>query len=657
MNNDQYNKLPKMRSLIRRITEADTAYFKYDNPIISDRDYDLMVEELKTLEKETGIILSNSPTNRVSGEVLSELKTVQHSKPMLSADKTKSEDTLVSFADKDDVLLSWKLDGLTLVLRYDNGKFRQAITRGTDGIFGEDVTHTVKNFLNVPLTIPCKKKFEVRGEGVILWKNFESINNSLDIPYSHPRGLAAGSVRKLDSTDSKERKLEFIAFELIMPNDRTANKLDHFQFLTTNGFSVVPHIYIKAGTGSNKVLRAIKDFNPAGYEYPVDGLIMEYADIAYGKSLGSTGHHENRLIALKWEDELYETKFTGIEMAVTRSGMVSLTALFEPVEIDGAKVSRAYLHNLNMVDNLQLGIGDTISVYKANKIIPQIADNRTRSGTYMIRRECPCCNARLTIHKSSGGTRQLFCDNPHCTAKLVRKFVHFCKKTRMNIEGLSEKTLTKFISRGWIKDFADLYRLEQYKDKIINTDGFGMKSYERLQTSIEKSRHCTLNKFIAAMGIPMVGRTAGRTISRYFNGSWSAFEQALMENFDFTNLKDFGEVMHENMYLWYTDKENEKLWRPLLSILEFREDDIIMTNNAKTNVFTGKTIVTTGKLVGYTRNGINNRIMSLGAKAGSSVTRNTDYLIVGDKPGSKLTKARELGITILSEQEFESMIA
>ena len=648
-------KITQMKMLVSKLSEADTAYFKYDNPIISDRDYDIMVEKLKKLEKKTGIVLSNSPTHKVSGEILKELTPVRHTKPMLSADKTKSADTLVSFADNKDVLLSWKLDGLTLVLRYKDGVLTQAITRGTDGIIGEDVTHTVKNFLNVPLSVPSRQPFEVRGEGVISWKNFDDINKRMGNTYSHPRGLAAGSVRKLDSTDSKERRLEFLAFELILPDDKFTNKASHFDFLEANGFDVVPHIYIKADADKKKILDSIEGFNPAKYEYPVDGLIMEYADIAYGKSLGATGHHENRMIALKWTDELYDTRFIGIETAVTRNGMVSITGIFEPVNIEGTVVSRAYLHNIDIFRNLRLGKGDIISVYKANKIIPQIADNKTKSGTYRISMKCPCCESRLMIHESNGGTKQLFCDNPSCAAKRVRQFVHFCEKTRMNIEGLSEKTLTKFIGKGWIHNFADLYQLERYKNEIISTEGFGEKSFARLQASIEKSRNCNLAKFIAAMGIPLVGRTAGRTISRYFHGDWIAFENALQSHFDFTNLEDFGAAMNESLYKWYSDKENKRLWYPLLEILTFKKEEVTMS--AKGNIFTGKTVVATGKLANYTRNEINDKILSLGAKAGSSVSKNTDYLIVGEKAGSKLQKAQAYGVTILTEQEFEKMIA
>lgn len=383
---------------------------------------------------------------------------------------------------------------------------------------------------------------------------------------------------------------------------------------------------------------------------------MEYEDIHYGKSLGATGHHENRLIALKWQDELFETIFLGVELATTRTGMVSITGLFEPVEIDGATVSRAYLHNLDIFDEFQFGIGDTIQVYKANMIIPQIAENDTQSNTFALPMTCPCCGEPLTVKNTSGGTRQLFCENAHCTAKLVQKFDHFCEKTRMDIDGLSATTLEKFIGHGWIRNFGDLYDLERHRDEIVNTEGFGEKSFERLQASIEKSRSCTLAKFIAGLGIPMVGRHAGRDLDAYFHSSWAEFEAAVINDFDFTQLPDFGETMHNNIHQWYRDAEEAKLWRPLLHKINFIKENTNMSINYNTPLFK-KTVVATGKLQNYTRNGIQNKLLELGAIPASSVTKKTDYLIVGEKAGSKLTKAQNLGVRTLTEEEFEEMIA
>lgn len=648
-------KINKMKELVERLIEADIAYYRDDNPIMTDREYDKLYDELKNLENETNIILSGSPTQKVSGEILDGLTEVRHSKPMLSADKTKSVEDLAKFALGRDVLLSWKLDGLTLVLRYDNGELVQAITRGREGIVGEDVTHTVRTFLNVPLRIPDVRPIEIRGEGVISWANFEQINLSLEEPYTHPRNLASGSTRKLDPNESKKRMLEFIAFDLVT-DIGLSKKFDQLMYLAAQGFDVVPFIHIDSDASAETIKKIIVDFEPKSYEYPVDGLIMEYDDTEYGKSLGSTGHHENRLIALKWQDELFETKFRGVELATTRTGMVSITGLFDPVTIDGTVVSRAYLHNLDIFDDLKLGVGDTVKVYKANMIIPQIAENMTKSGNYDFPMQCPCCGSTLEIRKTTGGTRQLFCSNPNCTAKRIQKFVHFCEKTRMGIEGLAESTLEKFIGHGWIHSFGDLYELEKYHDEIVNTDGFGEKSYQRLLSSIEKSRKCTLAKFIAGLGIPMVGRHAGRDIDAYFNGSWTEFENAIKSGFDFTALPNFGETMHNNIYNWYADTEEAKLWRPLLDKIEFIKETNTMNINHNTPLF-GKTIVATGKLMNYTRDEIQTKILSLGAKPASSVTKKTDYVIYGEKAGSKLTKALELGIRTLSEEEFEDLIS
>lgn len=648
---DIQSKIEQMRGLIATIKQADIAYFRDDRPIMSDRDYDVAVDLLKMLEQKTGIVLSDSPTQKVPGEILENLAEVRHTRPMLSADKTKSIDDLVRFAGGRDVVLSWKLDGLTLVFRYDDGELQQAITRGREGIIGEDVTHTVRTFLNVPLTVPTKGPFEVRGEDVISWENFKKINDNLDEPYTHPRNLAAGSVRKLDSAEAKKRMLMFIAFDLVTELQFPA-KMEQLKFLASNGFEVVPHTLLTS-PDSRDIDTAIANNNPANFPFPVDGLIMEYNDTAYGKSLGATGHHENRLMALKWKDELFTTKFLGVELATTRTGMVSITGLFEPVEMDGATVSRAYLHNYNIFEQFQFGVGDTIQVYKANMIIPQIAENLTKSGIYKLPEKCPCCGGALSIQQTSGGTSQLFCDNPHCAAKLVQKFAHFCEKTRMNIEGLSATTLEKFIGHGWIHNFGDLYTLERHKEEIINTEGFGVKSYERLQASIDKSRTGTLAKFIAGLGIPMVGRHAGRIIDRSCGGSWKLFEEAIQNGFDFTMLSNFGTTMHDNIYKWYNDAEEAKQWRPLLDHITFIKETSTMNNT--NNPFAGKTVVATGKLVNYTRDGIQTRLLELGAHPASSVSKNTDFLIVGEKAGSKLAKAQALGITTLTEQEFEDM--
>jgi len=644
-----------MKELVGRIALADAAYFKYDAPIMSDREYDGLCNELAELERATGIILSGSPTQKVSGAILESLTQVRHTKPMLSAAKTKSVDEVVKFIGGRPAVMSWKLDGLTLVLRYENGKLTQALTRGGEGgIIGEEVTQSVKAMVNVPLTIPYTEPLEVRGEGVISWQNFDRANQDSEEPYSHPRSLAAGSIRRLDTRKTKSLLLEFFAFDLISDDGADKSKTRQFERLMSYGFSVVYHLPIGERAGEQSTKEIISGFDPKSYDYPVDGLIVEYDDIAYGRSLGATGHHENRLIALKWEDELFETVFRGLELATTRTGMVSLTGKFDDVVIDGATVNRAYLHNLDVLDRFRLGAGDRVLIFKANQIIPQLAENLTKSGILEYPTQCPCCGSILSIHTSESGTRLLFCENPSCPAKLVRKFVHFCEKTRMDIPDLSEKRLEVFINNGWVKTFGDLYELEQHREAIIAAPGFGERLFERLVKSINARRRCTLNQFIAAVGIPMVGRSAGRILNNYFHSDWDAFEQAIKDGFDFTVLQDFGQTMSDNIFAWYADSEQEKLWRPLLKYITFIKKETGIMNN---NPFMGKTVVATGKLENYTRDGIQAKLLSLGAKPAGAVSKNTDFLIVGEKAGSKLDKARQFGVRTLTEAEFESMLA
>ena len=646
------NSVTRMKELISKLQEADAAYFKLDAPIMTDREYDRLYDELKRLEQESGIILAASPTQRVSGEVLEGLTAVTHTKPILSADKTKSIREIHKFLGGQRAVLSWKLDGLTLVLRYDGGRLVKAITRG-DGLKGEDVSHNVRVMGNVPLTIPCTKPLEVRGECVISWQNFKELNE-LE-PSAHPRNLAAGSVRKLDAEESRKRRLEFLAFDLISENLGGSTKWENLRFLSQMGFATVGYSILAEHAPLDAVKQAAALYRPEEYPFPVDGLIFEFDDPAYGRSLGATGHHENRLMALKWQDILYETVFRSLEVATTRTGMVSLTAVFDDVEIDGATVNHAYLHNYDIFMDLALGPGDKISVYKANMIIPQIAENHTKSGASCVPLVCPCCGETLTLHKSPGGTRQLYCENPNCSARLVRKVVHFCSKTRMEIEGLAEQTLETFIQRGWVKDFGDLYELERYREEMIAAPGFGEKSFERIQAAVNKSRTRTLNQFIAALGIPMVGRHAGRELNRHFHGSWEAFEQAIQNGFDFTTLTDFGQVMHDNIYTWYADEAEARLWRPALKHITFEKEREDMSSSE--NPFAGKVVVATGKLENYTRDGIQMKLLSLGAKPTSSVSKKTDYLIVGENAGSKLSKAQSLGVKTLTEQDFEQMLA
>ncbi|MCL2151997.1 MAG: NAD-dependent DNA ligase LigA [Oscillospiraceae bacterium] len=645
-----------MQELVSQLVVADIAYYKRDDPIMSDREYDALYERLAELERSSGIVLSGSPTQKTSGEVLEGLVQVRHTKPMLSAQKTKSPDEVVRFIGGRGAVVSWKLDGLTLVLRYDGGRLVQALTRGGEGgMIGEDVTHSARVMANVPLSIPHTEPFEVRGEGIISWENFNRVNAASEEPYSHPRNLAAGSIRRLDAGKTKEQMLEFIAFEIV--DGGPPSKTGQFDMLNENGFSVVQSRAVPEGADSACIFETLALFDPKSFQYPVDGLIIEYDDLAYGQSLGATGHHENRLIALKWEDELFETTFLGLELSTTRTGMVSLTGIFEDTVIDGATVNRAYLHNLDVMDRFSLGIGDRVKIYRANQIIPQLAENITKSGTLSYPTQCPCCKSELAIKTSDSGTRLLYCENLSCPARLIRKFVHFCSKTRMDIPDLSEKRLEVFIGKGWIKNYGDLYELKQYREQFIAVPGFGEKLFDRITSTIESRRRCTLSQFIAGLGIPMVGRSSGRILDAYFSGDWDAFEQAIVNGFDFTQLKDFGQTMNDNIYAWYSDQEEEKLWRPLLKHITFIINEINDDSAQIANPFSGKTVVATGKLINYTRDGIQAKLLSLGANPASSVSKNTDFLIVGENAGSKLDKARQFSVRILDEAEFDAMLA
>ena len=642
----------QMKVYIEQMHAADKAYYNAGTPILTDYEYDQMFDALKKLEQEAGVILSGSPTHRVSGEVLDELHKVQHTRPMLSADKTKSVDDVIKFIDGRPCVLSWKLDGSTMVLRYEDGELKQAITRG-DGHAGDDVTHTARVFLDIPIKIKEREKIEVRGEAVISWANFKTINEELaDGRYSHPRNLAAGSIGMLDAGESKHRCLEFRAFDLV-EGPAFQTKAEQLRYMQQLGFHVVEHVLME-NMEEEQIRRCMDDMDPKSYAYPVDGLIIEQNDVAYGKSLGHTGHHENRMIALKWKDEEYETRFRGVELRPTRKGRLSLTGLFDPVEMDGATVSRATLHNFDIFKRFQMGIGDRVLLIRSNMVIPQLVKNMDCSDTYELPETCPCCGADVVLRKEEN-TTFLYCSNPRCPGVLVQKFVHYCERTRMNIPGLSEATLTKFVDKGWLTTFGDLYELGRYKDQIIQENGFGSRSFERLQRAIDRSRKTTLNRFIAAMGIHEIGRTAGRAISEYFGGSWLAFEKAIQNKFDFTLLEDFGQTMNDSIYEWYADKQAEALWRPALQHITFtiqKKERQTMNGNS---VFQGKKIVATGKLAGYTRTEIQDKILSLGATPQSAVSKTTDYLIVGEKAGSKLAKAQQLGVKVLTEEEFEQM--
>lgn len=651
----------KMKEIVEKLKAANYAYYQLDNPIMSDREYNEMYEQLEMLEKETGIVMSDSPTQKVQGFVLDSLTKVEFSEPMLSADKTKDIDGLVKFALNHSVLVSYKLDGLTIVLKYADGKLEQAITRGS-GTIGEDVTEQIKCISNVPLTIPYSGKMMVRGECVLPWNAFEKNKERLieeGKPCGHPRNVASGSIRQLD-LNKVIKELVFVGFTVVESGTSCdfLTKMESLRFLQNQGFFTVLDLdydmlakELHAKELKSELDSVIRAMDPKYCEFPVDGLIIEYNDLHYGKSLGATGHHTNNMIAYKWSDETYPTIFRGIDFNTTRTGVVSMTALFDPVEIDHTIVSRALIPNLDYFDWYKFGVGDKIAVYKANKIIPQIDHNDTKSGTFPLLKYCPCCGTALTF-KITDNSHALFCPNTLCIAQRVQAFVHMAKKDYLNIDGLSEATVQKLYNEGYIIEPADLYHLNEHKDEIVKLPGFGVRAFDRLWSAIQKSRKTTLNRVIASVGIPNIGRTAGKTISDYFHGDVNRFTEAAISDFDFTILNDFGTIMNQNIHNWFAVPSNLEMWNHLVSVLEFEKP----TSQTTTSVFTGKIIVPTGSLQHFTRNGIKEKIESLGAKCGSSVSKKTDYVLAGEKAGSKLTKAQELGITVLNEDEFLKMI-
>ena len=644
------NDLQKMKELIKKINEADKAYFEEDKPVMTDREYDALILELKILERTTGVRFANSPTGRVPSDAKAGLETVQHSKPMLSCKKTKEVRDVVEFAGEHEVVLSWKMDGLTLVLRYENGKFKQAITRGAEGIVGEDVTHTVKNFRNIPLVIPCKESFEVRGEGVVSW-NDHNILTRIHDGTSHPRSVASGAVRSLEADIGKLSHLDFFAFELIKEN-APDSKMEQLEFLSQNNFDVVEHKLVEE---SSEIEGAIEEFAPSGFKYPVDGIVAEYDDIEYGKSLGATAHHEKRMIALKWRDEVKETRFLGVELKTTRTGVVSIVGKFDEVLIDGTRVHRASLHNLSNFEKYNFGIGDIIRVYKANMIIPQIADNLTRSGTYKLPKHCPCCGTELTVKLSPSGVKDLYCPNEECIARHARKIARYCDKNAMDIDGLSASVIENMMAYGWVQSFKDLYHLDLHRDEILSRPGFGADKYQAMMKAIEESRHCHMYQFLVGIGIPNLGSEAAKTLHQYYYGNFRKFEEAISENFNFARIAGISEATSRSIHTWFSDKTNIRIINSLIPELKFiSKTDIIKD---KENPFLDTNVVVTGSFESFSREGIIELLTALGAKVCDNVTEEVNYLIYGAVPGGKkISNAIKFGVNMISEKNFAEML-
>ena len=639
------NKIEEIKSLTTELLKYCHEYYDLDAPTISDAEYDRKFDQLYALENEANFWLANSPTRKVQGSVLDCFTKVKHSKPMLSAAKTKDINEIKKFIGNHAFYCSYKLDGLTLCVRYSQGKFIQAITRGT-GIVGEDVTEQAKMIGNLPMNIPDLGDIELRGECVVSWGNFHKINENLENKYSHPRNLAAGSLRNLNSNITKERKLSYVVFECVVNDGIEAfnSKWDELGYLDHIGFETVARCFADVDT-------CVKNMRPELYRYPVDGLVFELCDKEYSKSLESTSHHEGCRMALKWADTAYETALLNVEWNPTRTGLISPVAVFEEIDLDGALTTRATLHNLSIIKQLELGIGDKITVYRSNMVIPKIDDNLTRSNTLVIPNKCPCCGAD-TIIKDTDNSQVLMCPNPDCTAKKIAQFTHFVSRKCMNIDGLSEKTLETLISHGFLHSYRDIYHLSEHRQQLIRLDGYGTKSIDNLLKSIEDSRNVKLENFIAALGIDGIGSSAAKTISRYCEGDYVRFYHMCAQPFRWEALDDFGEISRNNMWAYFTKNEGRMLedMDVLASEMHF-----IVPEQSNDNSLNGIKFCITGSF-SQPRDELKKHLEAKGAKFVSSVSKNLDVLFCGAKAGSKLTKAQQLGIRVAGEDELMKML-
>lgn len=665
--------LERQRELTSRLNVYRDEYYNKNAPSVSDAVYDRLFDELVGLEEQTGVVMTNSPTQTVGYPVVSGLPEAKHDIPLLSLDKTKLVQDLLAFQDGRTVNLSLKLDGLTTEIIYKGGILQRLSTRG-DGEISDDITHNAAAIEGIPMQIPYKERLVVVGESFIRNSDFERMRESLvdstGKPYKNSRNLAAGSVRAYNSAVCAQRCVRFLPFAVIdgLPEieAETDSKRMKLAKITEYGFGRVRSIQFSTADNDMMELhiKVLKD-KAKEDDLPIDGLVLSYDSISYSRTCGRTGHHFKDGLAFKFEDDLFETRLDHIEWTPTRSGEISPVAVFDTVEIDGCEVSRATLHNLSFIEGLELMPGNRILVSKRNMIIPQVEENLDRGGFSMeelVPDLCPCCRYQTMIHttqKRVDGelklTKTLFCHNPNCASQNLRKFVHFVSKKAMDIEGLSEATIEQFIARGWLQDFTDIYKLDEHRDEIIRMDGFGEKSWQRLWNAIQKSRNTTFERYLIAMDIPMIGNTASSALGRCFDWNLRAFEVAVDTGYDFTQLPDFGETLHSNIHEWFSIEENRILWEELKPMVNIEKKEMNIPA-VQDNPFTGKTLVVTGKVEPYTRDGINAKIFSLGAKAGSSVSKNTDYLICGENAGSKLAKAQSLGVTVLSPAEFFRMI-
>lgn len=644
------NDIDRMKQLIVRLNEAAKAYYAEDREIMSNLEYDRLYDELASLEEKTGLILAQSPTQSVGYEAVDELPKERHESPMLSLGKTKSREELADWLNGQKGLLSWKLDGLTIVLTYRDGKLFKAVTRG-NGEVGEVITPNARTFVNLPLQIPFQGELILRGEAVISYEDFEHINakiEDVDARYKNPRNLCSGSVRQLNSHITAQRSVRFFAFALVKADgaDFENSREKQFEFLKQQGFEVVDYRPVTAET----MHEAVEWFEQkiADYPIPSDGLVLLLDDIAYGDALGRTAKFPRNAIAFKWADETAQTTLREIEWSASRTGLINPVAIFDPVELEGTTVSRASVHNISIVKELQLGIGDTITVYKANMIIPQIAENLTKSGSLEIPGECPICHGKTEIRREND-TETLICPNPDCDAKKLKSFTLFVSRDAMNIDGLSEATLEKFLAKGFLHTYADLFHLDRYKEQITQMDGFGEKSFSNLTESIENARHTTLARLIYSLGIPNIGIANAKMICREYKNDLERLLNAPAE--ELADIDGVGPVIAGTFAAFFAEEKNRKALEALLSEVTLEQEAF---SDAPLSL-SGKSFVVTGSLNHFeNRNALKEKIEALGGKVTGSVTGKTVCLINNDSTSdsSKNKKARELGVSVLTEEEF-----
>jgi len=647
------DKTKRIRELIGTLRAAGRAYYQESREIMSNFEYDKLYDELVSLEKETGIVFANSPTQNVGYEVVSALPKERHEKPMLSLNKTKSVEELADWLGGQTGLLSWKMDGLTIVLTYQNGTLVKAVTRG-NGEIGEVITANAKAFVNVPLNISYQGELILRGEAIIRYSDFEKINEQIedvDAKYKNPRNLCSGSVRQLNSEITAQRQVHFYAFSLVKADgiDFKNSRKEQFEWLKTQGFEVVEYHEVTKET----LPETVKMYSEAIAENdtPSDGLVLLYDDIAYGQSLGRTAKFPRDSIAFKWADEIQETKLLYIEWSASRTGLINPVAVFEPVELEGTTVSRASVHNISIMEALELGAGDRITVYKANMIIPQIADNLTRSGVRDIPEVCPVCGGQTEVSQLND-VKSLYCTNPDCQAKKIKSFTLFTSRDALNIAGLSEATLEKFIGVGMIHEYADIFHLDRHQEEIVEMDGFGQKSYDNLIAAAEKASHTTLPRMVYGLGVAGIGLANAKMICRHFKNDFEAMRHATVE--ELVEIDGIGEVLAQAWTAFFSDGKNNAIVDHLLAELTFEAGDEESSEDAD-EAFAGMNFVITGSLEHFkNRKELQELIERRGGKVTGSVTSKTNYLINNDvaSSSSKNKKARELGVPILSEEEF-----